>query len=57
MDNNCNIDDLEIRKYPRGELPLDSCRECLFNVLCNDYIIYEESNGDLDRDQKDSWKN
>lgn len=53
MDNNCNVDDLEIRKYPEGDLPLDSCRECLFNVLCLDYSTYE---WDLDSDQEDSWK-
>ena len=46
MDEKCCIDALEERKFPRGQLPLDSCRECLFNILCVDYTIYEESNED-----------
>ena len=44
MNEKCNPELLEERKFERGELPLKECRECLFNVLCNDYIIYEESN-------------
>ena len=46
MDKNCNPELLEERKWERGKLPLKECAECLFNVLCNDYIIHEESNSD-----------
>ena len=44
MDKTCNPEQLYERKFERGELPIKSCVECLFNVLCNDYIIHEESN-------------
>ena len=43
MEKTCNLDKLYERKHPRGWLPIEKCKECLFNVLCNDYIIYEES--------------
>ena len=41
MDKTCNPDKLYERKFDRSQIPLDSCKECLFNVLCNDYIIHE----------------
>ena len=44
MDKNCDLDKLYERKHPRESMPLKECAECLFNVLCNDYIIHEESN-------------
>lgn len=43
MDKLCNPDNLYERKFDRDKLPLSECAECLFNVLCNDYIIHEES--------------
>ena len=43
MDKTCNPDKLYERKHPRNSLPLSECKQCLFNILCNDYIIYEES--------------
>ena len=46
MDEKCNPELLEERKFERGELPLESCKECLFNVLCADYLIYEEWKSD-----------
>lgn len=52
MHPDCNPELLEERKWERGDLPLSSCRECLFNVLCTDYIIYEESNWIGRREQK-----
>ena len=47
MDKTCNPDKLYERKHPRESMPLKECAECLFNVLCNDYIIYEESNDSM----------
>ena len=44
MDKTCDLEQLYERKFPKNELPLKKCRECLFNVLCLDYSTYEESN-------------
>lgn len=46
MNEKCNPELLEVRKWERWELPLESCKECLFNVLCADYLIYEEWKSD-----------
>jgi hypothetical protein len=42
MDKTCNPEQLYERKFPKNELPIEKCRECLFNVLCLDYSTYEE---------------
>jgi hypothetical protein len=42
MDKTCNPEQLYERKFPKNELPLKKCAECLFNVLCLDYSTYEE---------------
>ena len=42
MDKTCNPEQLYERKFPKNELQLKKCRECLFNVLCLDYSTYEE---------------
>ena len=41
MHPDCNPELLEERKWERDKLPIQSCAECLFNVLCTDYIIHE----------------
>ena len=46
MHIDCNPELLEERKWERGKLPLDECKCCLFNTLCLDYSIYEESNSE-----------
>ena len=56
MDKTCNPDKLYERKHPRESMPLKECRECLFNVLCNDYIIYEESNDWVQEVLKADWE-
>jgi hypothetical protein len=58
MDKTCNPEQLYERKFPKNELPLKKCAECLFNVLCLDYSTYEESN-DWDFKYLDSeeWEN
>ena len=43
MDTTCDLDKLYERKHPRDCLPIEECKQCLFNILCNDYIIHEES--------------
>lgn len=54
MDKTCNPEQLYERKHPRDSMPLKECAECLFNVLCNDFIIYEESN--LTSNEQSKWK-
>lgn len=44
MDKTCNPEQLYERKFPKNELPIEKCRECLFNVICLDYSTYEEDN-------------
>ena len=56
MDKTCNPEQLYERKFERGELPIKSCVECLFNVLCNDYIIHEESNDWMQKVLKADWE-
>jgi len=52
MDKLCNPDNLYERKFDRDKLPIQECRECLFNILCNDYIIYgEQSPSQVDKPQ------
>ena len=46
MDKTCDITKLEERQHPRDWLPLFECKQCIFSVLCNDYLIHEESNSD-----------
>ena len=43
MEKTCDLDKLYERKHPRDCLPIEECKQCLFNILCNDYIIHEES--------------
>ena len=56
MHPDCNPEQLEERKWEGGELPIQSCVECLFNVLCTDYIIYEESNDWMQKVLKADWE-
>ena len=51
MDKTCNPEQLYERKFPKNELPLKKCAECLFNVLCLDYSTYDE-----DEDHRESKK-
>lgn len=52
MDKTCNPEQLYERKFPKNELPLKKCAECLFNVLCLDYSTHEEDNWIGRREQK-----
>lgn len=55
MDKTCNPDKLYERKHPRESMPLKECAECLFNVLCNDYTIYESEKENIES-KKDCMK-
>lgn len=48
MDKTCDLDKLYERKHPRESMPLKECAECLFSVLCNDYLIHEEENDHIE---------
>ena len=54
MHERCNPENIEERKFSRKELPIKECRECLFNAICLDYSIYEESNAE--KENADSKK-
>ena len=56
MDKTCNPEKLYERKHPRESMPLKECAECLFNVLCNDYTIYESEKENIES-KKDYMKN
>ena len=55
MHPDCNPELLEERKWERDKLPLKECAECLFNVLCTDYIIYESEKENIES-KKDCMK-
>ena len=51
MHKECNPENIEKRKFSRKDLPLEECRECLFNAICLDYSIYEESNAEKENSE------
>lgn len=42
MDERCDPEKLYERKFPNRDLPLEECKQCLFNIICLDYSTYDE---------------